>query len=150
MNFDLAVFLILLSLGYIFGTLAERSHYASIRRRERQLLNLPALTLRTLPKTGRIVRETRLVTGNTVVVMDYLKRFLASLKMIFGGRVSSYESLLDRARREALLRMKAEAKGADMILNVRIETSTIGKEASQQRSMGSIEALAYGTAVYYR
>ena len=44
-----------------------------------------------------------------MVSVDYFKRFLAGLRMIFGGRVSSYESLLDRARREALLRMRLQA-----------------------------------------
>ena len=37
------------------------------------------------------------------------KRFLANLRRLIGGRVKSYESILDRARREALLRMKTEA-----------------------------------------
>ena len=46
---------------------------------------------------------------------------------MFGGRVSAYETLVDRARREAILRMKEEAKGADIILNMRLETSSISK-----------------------
>jgi len=65
---------------------------------------------------------------------------------IFGGRVSSYESLLDRGRREAILRMKESAKGASEIVNVRIETSSISK--NDNRGIGSIEVYAYGTAIY--
>ena len=34
--------------------------------------------------------------GNVVVSVDYFKRFVAHLRMIFGGRVHTYESLLDR------------------------------------------------------
>ena len=84
-----------------------------------------------------------------VVSNDYFKRLLAILRNFFGGRVKAYESLIDRARREAILRMKEEAKskGAHMIVNLRLETSTIGRSANKKNSVGSIEALAYGTAV---
>ena len=75
---------------------------------------------------------------------------LASLRNIFGGKVAAYESLVDRARREAVLRMKEKAPNADIVLNTRIETSTIGRSANSRRSIGSIEAIAYGTAVSYR
>ena len=77
------------------------------------------------------------------------KRLLAILRNFFGGRVKAYEPLVDSARREAILRMKEEAKtkGAHMIVNLRLETSTIGRSANKKNSVGSIEALAYGTAV---
>jgi len=78
--------------------------------------------------------------------VDYFKRLLASLRNIFGGTVKSYESLIDRARREALLRMKEKAPQASMIVNVRIETTTVGRKANK-KGVGCLEALAYGTAV---
>ena len=79
--------------------------------------------------------------------VDYFKRFLAALRNLFGGRVTSYESLLDRARRESLLRMKekAAALGASMVFNVKYETASISKGAGN--TIGSIEVLAYGTAL---
>ncbi|MGQ0547496.1 MAG: YbjQ family protein, partial [Betaproteobacteria bacterium] len=52
----------------------------------------------------------RLVAGSVVIADDYFKSLLAGLYSFFGGPVRSYESLLDRARREAVLRMKAEAR----------------------------------------
>jgi uncharacterized protein YbjQ (UPF0145 family) len=63
---------------------------------------------------------------------------------LFGGRVTSFESLLDRARREALLRMKSQAQTMDAryVFNVKYETATIGGSRT-----GSIEVLAYGTAL---
>jgi uncharacterized protein YbjQ (UPF0145 family) len=42
--------------------------------------------------------------------------------------------------------MKEQALDADIIVNVRIETSAIGKYR-KKRSIGCLEALAYGTAV---
>jgi uncharacterized protein YbjQ (UPF0145 family) len=130
------------------GGMLERNHYRSIRTREAALLHLPAITMRTAD-SGRQVAEARLVTGCVVVSNDYFKKVLASLRKIFGGRLRSYESLVDRARREAVLRMKESSGGADAILNVRLETSTISR-TSRDRGMGAIEVVAYGTAIRYQ
>ncbi len=142
------VFLILLLLGYVFGQLAEKKHFLSIIRREKETLNLPVITLKTVPAgLGRC--STFLVSGNVVVSIDFFKKFLSSLRALFGGRLHSYESLLDRARREAILRMKqsAIAKGGKIIVNVRIETASISKHSQNRQSVGSVEVLAYGTAI---
>lgn len=147
-NLDLFVFLTLMVIGYTCGTIAEKRHYRSIKKREAELLNLMVVNAEGRFADGA-VREAFLVNGSTVVSNDYFKRLLAILRNIFGGRVKAYESLIDRARREAILRMKEEAakKGAHMIVNLRLETSTIGRSANQKKSIGSIETLAYGTAV---
>jgi len=143
---DLAIFLSLLALGYFFGQYFERKHYRSIIQREKDTLRLPLLTLKT-PPSGVKRCNAALVAGNVVVSVDYFKRFLAGLRAIVGGRVRSYESLVDRARREAILRMKEQAIdwGAIVVTNVRIETSSISK--GQGKTIGSIEVLAYGTAI---
>ncbi len=147
-NFDLIVFLLLLALGYGAGSLAERRHYKSIRQREQELMKMAVVTAEGSFPDGR-VRNAALVTGSAVISIDYFKRLLAVLRNIFGGRVKSYESLVDRARREAILRMKEEAKktGAGMIINMRLETAAIGKNANQKKQLGSVEAIAYGTAI---
>lgn len=142
---QLVVFLVLLALGYSAGTIAERRHFRSIERREQELLSLPAVTLKEADAEKRVLKA-ELVQGSAVISVDYFKRLLAGLRNIFGGTVKSYESLIDRARREALLRMKEMAAGSDIVLNVRIETATIGKNA-HKKGVGSIEAIAYGTAI---
>lgn len=143
---DLIIFLSLLIMGYLFGQYFERKHYRSILERESNTLQLPLLTLKTVPE-GIKRCNAELVAGNVVVSVDYFKRFLAGLRAIVGGRVKSYESLIDRARREAILRMKEQAidKGACVVTNVRIETSSISK--GRRKTIGSIEVLAYGTAI---
>ena len=80
-------------------------------------------------------------------ILDYFKRFLAMLRTLFGGRVRSYENLLDRARREAILRMKEEARSlnAERIFNIKLETASISKNAAG--NIGSVEVFAYGTAI---
>jgi len=143
---NLTVFLLLLALGYGTGTWAEKRHYRSIMEREEQFLHLPAITAKKIDLDESQVERAVLVSGNVVISVDYFKRLLADLRNIFGGTVKSYETLLDRARREALLRMKEKAHGASMIINVRIETSTIGKRAFKGK-LGSVEVIAYGTAI---
>lgn len=143
---DLIIFLSLLALGYGAGTWAEKRHYRSIMQREQETLNLPAVTLKSVGIPEHKIRSAELVHGSAVISVDYFKRILAGLRNVFGGKVKSYESLIDRARREALLRMKEMAGGATIIVNVRIETSAIGKQ-SKRKNIGCLEAVAYGTAL---
>jgi uncharacterized protein YbjQ (UPF0145 family) len=144
--YNLWIILALMVLGYVSGTWVEKRHYRSILKRETELLTLPAVTLKAVDYAPEAIAESRMVTGSAVISIDYFKRFLAGLRNIFGGTVKSYESLIDRARREALLRMKEKARGADVILNVRIETASIGRNA-HRKGVGCLEAVAYGTAV---
>ncbi len=142
---NIVIFLILLSLGYVFGRYAEKRHFASIKKREEQFATLPTIMLKKPLNQSEIV-DSHIVYGNAVISIDYFKKFIASLINLFGGSISSYESLVDRARREAILRMKESAGEASEIINIRIETSSISKSA--QSNIGAVEVLAYGTAIY--
>ncbi len=138
-------------LGFIFGAIAESRHYTSIREREKRFINLPAVNVKKMSQTEqdqKNIEKAALVQGSVVVSIDYFKRILAGLRNFFGGRVGAYETLVDRARREAILRMKESCPSADIILNTRIETSAIG-QTSNRGVVGSIEAIAYGTAIFY-
>ncbi len=143
---QLIVFLTLLALGYGFGRLAESRHYRSIIAREDALRSLLVLPDR-MPPIQFQSHTSTLVTGSVVISVDYFKTVAAGLRGIFGGRVGAYESLLDRARREAILRMQEEAQslGAEAVFNLKFETSRIGQNAGQ--GLGSVEVLAYGTAL---
>jgi len=149
-HFDLVIFLVLAILGYTAGSWAEKRHFRSIIKREKELLKMAVVTAEGSFPPGK-VKESALVTGSVVVSIDYFKRLLAILRNIFGGRVKSYESLVDRARREAILRMKESAKkqGANMVINMRLETATIGRNANKKKTVGSVEAIAYGTAINF-
>lgn len=146
MAFQIIIFLLLMVAGYFIGSYLERRHYRSIIAREAQYRNVVAVASRQLPEEGANYTQV-LVVGNVTVSVDYFKRFLATLHNFFGGRITSYESLLDRARREAILRMKAQAAdlNAPLILNVKYETASIYKGSGN--GIGSVEVLAYGTAM---
>ena len=144
---DLVVFLTLLVVGYIVGSILERRHFRSIEARELETIGLPATNLEILPP-GRH-ENLGLVVGSAVISVDYFKRFVAGLRDLFGGRHSSYESLIDRARREAVLRMKAACPpGTTAIMNMRIETAAVGSQHIGRRNgIACLEVCAYGTAV---
>ncbi|PHS23175.1 MAG: hypothetical protein COA83_10590 [Methylophaga sp.] len=143
--YELIITLILISLGYFFGHRAEKKHYKSIIAREKVMNSLPAIASRMPPQDGAY--DQMLVSGNVVIANDYFKMFVAGLRNLFGGQMRSYETLLDRARREAILRMKDEAKalGAQAVFNVKYETSNISGQTKKR--MPVIEVHAYGTAL---
>lgn len=136
---EIAAIVVALVVAYMTGSFVERRHFASLLRRERETLALP-MTNRDSISTEVAVAEARLVVGSCVVSADYFKRTLGALRGLIGGRVAAYESVVDRARREALLRLKDQARGAAEVTCLRISTSMV-------RS-GQVEAIAYGTAVF--
>ena len=143
--------LLLLLATYFTGGWIERRHYRDIRARERKWQRLPAITLSATPASWQVV-ESGLVNGSVVVSVDYFKRFLAGLRQLIGGRVKSYESILDRARREAVLRLKAEAieRGYNAVVNVRLETTRMANARRRGEKIAGLEVLAYGTGLKLR
>ncbi|MCR9213739.1 MAG: YbjQ family protein [Proteobacteria bacterium] len=127
-------------LTYLTGSFVEKRHFRNLSRRESAARAIPvSINDEILAEHG--LAETELVVGSAVIGSDYFKRAFAGLKGLFGGNISAYESLLDRARREAILRMKENARDNCIeIACCRIATSSIRP--------GMFEAVAYGTAVY--
>lgn len=141
---SLVTFIILMLIGFFFGRANEIRHIKSLDAAEAELSHIQINNLKRVKdplEDGGV-----LVSGNVVVAVDYFKKIIAGLKMIFGGKLGMYDSLLARARREAIIRMmrKADALGANAIYNVRVEFSAIG---AQPQAIGGAELLAYGTAV---
>ena len=123
---SLAVGPAMLVLAWISGSILERRHLKSLFLLERGSDGVLAVTVEDIPAAWK-VESCELVMGNVVISQDYFKRVAASIKGIFGGNIRVYEPLLERARREALIRMKgvAHARGYDTIINVRIETARL-------------------------
>lgn len=140
--------LLLLLVGYLVGSSLETKHFASICEREAQFQSLPTITFETLPAGWRVESST-LATGNVVVSLDYFKRMLTGLRTLIGGRIRALEPLLDRGRREAILRMQQQAAemGYEAIINVRLETSQL--DSSGRGGIAGVEMLAYGTAIKF-
>lgn len=92
---------------------------------------------------GKEVKELKgLVKGNSVQSKHIGKDIMAGLRTIVGGEISEYTEMMMEARQKAIGRMveDAKSKGANAIVGMRLETSSIMQSAS--------EIIAYGTAVY--
>ena len=140
----------LLVFGYVAGHFLEQRHFQALRDREARLSRVMAVTMRNMPGLSG-ANEPTLVIGAVCVSIDYFKRFAASLRFLVGGRVAAYETVIDRARREAILRMKehAVAQGYEAILCVRIETAQIASSRQDGKGTAGMEVVAYGTAVHF-
>lgn len=140
--------ILLIAFAYFIGNYLENRHFNNIRKREKELHGYPITTFESLPASWQVGKAS-LITGNVVVSLDYFKRIIAGLRGLIGGRVKTYEPLLDRARREAVLRVAEQAKkaGYDAVINVRLETSRLANSRGDGKGTAGVEMLAFGTAV---
>jgi uncharacterized protein YbjQ (UPF0145 family) len=89
----------------------------------------------------RVIDTIGVVRGIVVRSRSIVGNIGASLQALFGGNITLYTSLCDRARSDAYDLMVAQAQGlgANAILGMRYESNEI--------MAGITEVLAYGTAV---
>jgi uncharacterized protein YbjQ (UPF0145 family) len=89
----------------------------------------------------RVARYLGVVRGITVRSRSIVGNFGAMLQSLFGGNISIYTALAERARQEAFDNMveHAEEQGANAVIAMRYDANEI--------SAGITEVLAYGTAV---
>lgn len=141
-----AVFLILVVIGYFRGRHHERAHLLALAEEELALKDVLIFATR-YPDMSAERSDPVLVSGSAVVSSDYFRFLLANLRKFLGGSYAAYENLNERARRQAIVRMKQEARKhkADMIFNMRVNTSRI----SHPREGGTpqVEVHVYGTAL---
>ena len=90
---------------------------------------------------GKEIEALGVVTGNVVQSKHIGKDIMAGFKNIAGGEIKSYTEMLSESREIAKQRMiaEAEAMGADAIISMRFDASSVME--------GTSEMLAYGTAV---
>ncbi|MEZ6119264.1 MAG: heavy metal-binding domain-containing protein [Pirellulaceae bacterium] len=142
---------VLFLLGFVFGGMNHHRHLQDLEAREQRLSHFTVSQIKSFP-AGKIGNSApQLIVAETVVGSDYLKSFLGGLRNIFGGEVRSFQGLIDRARREATLRVMEEAErlGYNAVCNLRLETADVGGRGNNKKNkivMASI--IAYGTAYH--
>lgn len=139
---------LLLAVGFSSGTLLEKSHFRRLRAREAVTSGVLVTQLRTFPGGVSSEAGPRMLVAESVISSDYFKSFLAGIRKLFGGEMRSYISLLERARREAQLRIveEAAALGYDAVCNVRLETVDLGGVTNPKRQFVAVAILASATA----
>lgn len=145
---DIIILLTTLLVGYICGSRIEKKHFKDLIRREIKLIKAPFTTKsKNVIYNSKKIKKIELVSGCAVIGSDYFKDFISGFRNFFGGRMISYESVLDRARREAILRMRESALYANVIVNLKLETTTLNESTSNQPAQ--VAVIAYGTAITY-
>jgi len=102
----------------------------------------PALISTTFTIEGyRVVRQLGLVRGIVVRSRSIIGNFLGGLQSLFGGNITIYTRLCERARADTYEAMLAHARdlGANAVIGVRYDATEI--------MTGLTEVLCYGTAV---
>ena len=137
--FKIALFALLFGIGWLFGRQIEKKHLNELDEKERALAHIRIDT----NKFQTSDRSGQLVESNVVISHDYFKYVIAQIQNFFGGRITTYETVVDRARREAIVRLKQKAvdAGANQIMGLRLSTTELGMQG------GMIEVFAYGTAI---
>lgn len=135
---ELVVFGVLLVVGYTVGSSREKKHYQSLLKREKQYLDMP-IRSEDYAKYDNV--EVFLVSSSAVIAADYFKTIVVGFRSFIGGQIRSHETLMDRARREVMVRLKEQANsgGGKEIIGLRFEMNSIDKSA--------VEVMAYGTAI---
>ncbi|MDE4455968.1 YbjQ family protein [Psychrobacter sp. DAB_AL62B] len=143
MLMNYAPLIVLFVVGWFFGARHERQHLAQLVLAEKSLSHIIVSTERFYQPALADNTQGDLVLGSVVIAQDYFKMVIARVLSLFGKNLTTYETLLDRARREAVVRMRtqAQAKGYNHIYGLRFEVSNINQLGSM------VEAIAYGTAV---
>lgn len=138
--------LMILLVCFVIGKGIELHHFKTLAEREQRFSGMIVTNLKTIPPQYENAQPI-LVMGSAVIATDYFKVFAAKLRMLFGGEMKSYVTLMERARREAVLRMleQAAGQGASTVWNIRYETCTT--HGQQKKKAGGVEVLVYGTAL---
>lgn len=100
------------------------------------------LTTTTFDLPGyRVIRSMGVVRGIIVRSRSVIGNIGANLQSLFGGNITLYTSLCDRAREDAfnLMLTQAGGLGANAVIGVRYDATEIAP--------GITEVLCYGTAV---
>lgn len=144
-----AFFIGLICVGLFVGGTIERKHFQDLELREQRTQHMLVTQLKTFPDAQPSNLTPTMLVSETVISSDYLKSFLGGLRNIFGGQVKSFQTLLERGRREAILRLKEESLqlGYDAICNIRIDTADIGgRNSNKKKQIVMASILASGTA----
>ena len=141
-----------LFVGWLAGHLSETKHERSLAAREEALKDIETTDMRNPPGFAGAEGPCSLVSGEAVVASDTFKTWVFGLKNIVGGESKTFTRLFDRARREALLRMKERARelGCDAVCNVRFDSADIGGNAAGAKKKGSNMAVALVSGTAWR
>ena len=93
--------------GWLLASWFERRHLRDLSAREAPLQHIRINTSK--HHTSCEPEACTLLIGSVVVAHDYFRTLIIAIRRLIGGNISPYERLVQRGRREALIRLKEEA-----------------------------------------
>ncbi len=140
----------MLAFAWAMGVWVTRRHEADLAQRELAVAHI------LIHNSGRLQDATTgphppmMITSEVTLGVDHFRGFLGQWKSLFGGQVRSYQMVLDRARREVVMRMLEQANemGYTALANLRIDFADISGSALTRRKAADISVLATGTAYF--
>jgi uncharacterized protein YbjQ (UPF0145 family) len=127
-------------IGWLVATWFERQHLKSMDERE---VKLEDITINNLKKSPDYIEgDTQLLIGSIVISHDYFRTLVIIIKKLIGGNIKAYERLTLRGRREAIIRLKEDARrqGFNKIINIRFGGTQVAP-----KFITAVEIVAYGT-----
>lgn len=139
---------LLLGLAFFAGNWIAKKHEKDMSLRLQAVAQITLTDLSSFQHPNPSGIPPQLLMAEVCLGIDHFRGFLGNLKNIFGGEVKSYQATLDRARREAILRIleEAHAKGFQAVANLRIGFADISGNTTRAKkaSMVTIQASATG------
>jgi len=134
-------FVFIAVLGWTIATLIERKHLKYLDEKERSLIKIKLNNTKELSQCDN--EKSQFLIGSAVIAHDYFRGFFIFIRKVIGGNISAYERILQRGRREALIRLKEQAlqQGFNKVINVRFDSTKVANHIT------AVEVIAYGTAV---
>jgi uncharacterized protein YbjQ (UPF0145 family) len=128
--------------GWLLAGWFERRHIRSMSIREIPLQHISINNFKDHPPCEP--EGCTLLIGSVVVAHDYFRTLIIIIRRLIGGNIKPYERLVERGRREALIRLKEEAdlRGIDKLINIRFGTTSVSG-----RFLHAVEMVAYGTGI---
>jgi uncharacterized protein YbjQ (UPF0145 family) len=144
--FKIGIFLVLAVVGFWRGRRNERAHLIALAQEEERLRGVLVFSTRYPANVAERV-DPILVSGSAVMGSDFYRMLIGTLRKVVGGNYLSYERLVDRGRRQALVALKqqAHARGARMVFNVMYSSTRLSDPRLGQ--LPQFEVMAYGTAI---
>jgi uncharacterized protein YbjQ (UPF0145 family) len=129
-------------IGWLVATWFERQHLKQLTAREIPLQDIHLNTFKTPPTCNP--DHSALLIGSVVIAHDFFRTLIIFIRKLVGGNIRHYERLVERGRREALVRLKetASERGLDTVINVRFTASVVAG-----KFLNAVEIVAYGTGL---
>lgn len=120
---EFALLIGLAAFAAITRWLLTRAHLAALAKAEQRLAHVQLRTSQTYQGSGK----GQLVSAEVVLAVDAFSTLKWTLRTLIGGESKTLQGLTQRARREAIVRLKREAQGckSKLIIGARYEPARL-------------------------